>query len=148
MKLILKQQVAGLGDAGDIIEVKDGFGRNYLIPQGFALLATRGVEKDAAAIRKGREVRAVNDLVAAQEIAKQLGSMSVKLTAKSGDGGRLFGSVQTDDIAAAVSRAGGPKLDKRHITLKSPIKTLGSHTVTVKIHPEVDATVTVEVVKL
>ncbi|MDQ1683011.1 MAG: large subunit ribosomal protein [Frankiaceae bacterium] len=148
MKLILKQQVAGLGDAGDIIEVKDGFGRNYLIPQGFALLATRGVEKDAAAIRKGREVRAVNDLVAAQEIAKQLGSMSVKLTAKSGDGGRLFGSVQTDDIAAAVSRAGGPKLDKRLITLKSPIKTLGSHTVTVKIHPEVDATVTVEVVKL
>jgi len=148
MKLILKQQVAGLGDAGDIIEVKDGFGRNYLIPQGFALLATRGVEKDAAAIRKGREVRAVNDLQHAKDIANQLGSMTVKLTAKSGDGGRLFGSIQTDDIAAAVSRAGGPKLDKRLITLKSPIKTLGQHTVTVKIHPEVDATVTVEVVKL
>ena len=148
MKLILKQQVAGLGDAGDIVEVKDGFGRNYLIPQGFALLATRGVEKDAAAIRKGREVRAVNDLQQAKDIASQLGSMKVRLTAKSGDGGRLFGSVQTDDIAAAVSKAGGPKLDKRLITLTAPIKTLGSHTVTVKIHPEVDATVTVEVVKL
>ncbi|MCU1678852.1 MAG: ribosomal protein [Frankiales bacterium] len=148
MKLILKQQVAGLGDAGDIIEVKDGFGRNYLIPQGFALLATRGVEKDAAAIRKGREVRAVNDLQQAKDIASQLGSMRVQLTAKSGDGGRLFGSVQTDDIAAAVSKAGGPKLDKRLITLNAPIKTLGAHTVTVKIHPEVDATVTVEVVKL
>ncbi|MDQ1727717.1 MAG: large subunit ribosomal protein [Frankiaceae bacterium] len=148
MKLILKQQVTGLGDAGDIVEVKDGFGRNYLIPQGFALLATRGVEKDAAAIRKGREVRAVNDLQQAKDIASQLGSMKVRLTAKSGDGGRLFGSVQTDDIAAAVSKAGGPKLDKRLITLTAPIKTLGSHTVTVKIHPEVDATVTVEVVKL
>ena len=148
MKLILKQQVAGLGDAGDIVEVKDGFGRNYLIPQGFALLATRGVEKDAAAIRKGREVRAVNDLQQAKDIASQLGSMKVRLTAKSGDGGRLFGSVQTDDIAAAVSKAGGPKLDKRLITLNAPIKTLGSHTVSVKIHPEVDATVTVEVVKL
>ncbi len=148
MKLILKQQVAGLGDAGDIVEVKDGFGRNYLIPQGFALLATRGVEKDAAAIRKGREARAVNDLQQAKDIAAQLGSMKVRLTAKSGDGGRLFGSVQTDDIAAAVTKAGGPKLDKRLITLTAPIKTLGSHTVSVKIHPEVDATVTVEVVKL
>jgi len=148
MKLILKQQVAGLGDAGDIIEVKDGFGRNYLVPQGLAILASKGVEKDAAAIRKGREVRAVNDLQTAKDIASHLGSMNVKLHAKSGDGGRLFGSIQSDDIAAAVSKAGGPKLDKRLITIPSPIKTLGSHSVTVKIHPEVDAKLTVEVVKI
>lgn len=147
MKLILKQQVEGLGNAGDIIEVKDGFGRNYLIPQGFALLATKGVEKDAAAIRKGREVRAVNDLQTARDIANQLGSLKVRLTAKSGDGGRLFGSIQSQDVAAAVSAAGGPKLDKRLITITNPIKTLGSHTATVKIHPEVEASVTVEVVK-
>jgi large subunit ribosomal protein L9 len=147
MKLILKQPVAGLGNAGEVVEVKDGFGRNYLIPQGFAILATKGVEKDAAAIRKGREVRAVNDLQSAKDIASQLGNLRVKLTAKSGDGGRLFGSIQSDDIASAVSAAGGPKLDKRLITLPAPIKTLGAHTVHVKIHPEVDAQLTIEVVK-
>ncbi|MDQ1679446.1 MAG: large subunit ribosomal protein [Frankiaceae bacterium] len=147
MKLILKQPVAGLGNAGEVVEVKDGFGRNYLIPQGFAILATKGVEKDAAAIRKGREVRAVSDLQSAKDIASQLGNLRVKLTAKSGDGGRLFGSIQSDDIASAVSAAGGPKLDKRLITLPAPIKTLGAHTVHVKIHPEVDAQLTIEVVK-
>ena len=146
MKLILKQEVSGLGGPGDMVEVADGFGRNFLLPQGKAMLATKGAEKQIAAIRRAREVREVRDLGSAKELAGQLGGLSVTLTARAGDGGRLFGSVTTSDVVDAVTRAGGPKLDKRRIVIDSPIKALGTHTVTVKVHPEVDATVSLEVV--
>jgi large subunit ribosomal protein L9 len=146
VKLILKQEVAGLGGPGDLVEVADGYGRNFLLPQGKAMLATRGAEKQIAAIRRAREVREVRDLGGAREIAAQLGGLTVTLSARAGEGGRLFGSVTTADVVDAVSRAGGPKLDKRRIVLDQPIKAVGTHTVTVKVHPEVDATVSLEVV--
>ena len=146
MKLILTQDVSGLGAPGDVVEVAPGYGRNYLVPQGLAILATRGAEKQIATIRRAREVREVRDLGHAKEIQSQLAGLSVRLPARSGDGGRLFGSVTSADVAAAVQKAGGPKLDRRLITLAAPIKALGNHTVTVKVHPEVEATVTLEVV--
>ena len=146
MKLILKQEVSGLGGPGDVVEVADGYGRNFLLPQGKAILATKGAEKQIATIRRAREVREVRDVSAARDLAAQLGSLTVTLPARAGDGGRLFGSVTSADVVDAVTRAGGPKLDKRRVVLDTPIKALGSHTVTVKVHPEVDATVSLEVV--
>lgn len=146
MKLILKQEVTGLGGPGDLVEVADGFGRNYLLPQGKAMLATKGAEKQIAQIRRAREVREVRDLGSAKALASELSALSVTLPARAGEGGRLFGSVTTSDVVDAVTRAGGPKLDKRRIVLDAPIKALGTHSVTVKVHPEVDATLSVEVV--
>ena len=146
MKLILTQDVAGLGAPGDVVEVAPGYGRNYLVPQGMAIQATRGAEKQIATIRRAREVREVRDLGHAQEIQAQLAGLKVRLPARSGDGGRLFGSVTSSDVVSAVQSAGGPKLDRRLITLPAPIKALGNHTVTVKVHPEVEATLTLEVV--
>ncbi len=145
MKLILNQEVANLGGPGDVVEVKDGYGRNFLVPRGFAQLWTKGADKQIATIRRAREVREVRDLGQAQQIKAQLAGLSVRLPARSGDGGRLFGSVTPGDVVAAVLQAGGPKLDKRLLRLQ-PIKSLGSHTVSVKVHPEVEATVTLEVV--
>ena len=146
MKLILTQDVTGLGAPGDVVEVAPGYGRNYLVPQGLAIHATRGAEKQVATIRRAREVREVRDLSHAKEIQGQLSGLSVRLPARSGEGGRLFGSVTSADVVEAVQKAGGPKLDRRLVTLPSPIKSLGSHTVTVKVHPEVEATVRLEVV--
>jgi len=146
VKLILKQEVTGLGGPGDMVEVADGYGRNFLLPQGKAMLATKGAEKQIAAIRRAREVRDIRDVSSAKDLAAQLGGLTVTLTARAGDGGRLFGSVTTADVVDAVSRAGGPKLDKRRVVIGSPIKAVGTHSVTVKVHPEVDATVSLEVV--
>jgi large subunit ribosomal protein L9 len=146
VKLILTQEVTGLGAPGDAVEVKDGYGRNYLIPRGLAIRATRGAEKQVSALRRAREVRDVRDLGQAKEVAAELDALKVTLTTRAGQGGRLFGSVNVGDIAAAVKAAGGPTLDKRRLELSAPIKTLGSHTVSVRVHPEVKATVVVEVV--
>ena len=145
-KLILTQEVTGLGAPGDVVEVKDGYARNYLVPQGFAIKATKGAEKQVATIRKARDVRDIRDLSTAQDVAAKLGALKVTLTARAGEGGRLFGSVTTADVVDAVSAAGGPKLDRRRLEIGQPIKTVGSHQVTVALHPEVSATVTVEVV--
>lgn len=146
MKLILTQDVSGLGAPGDVVEVAPGYGRNYLVPQGMAIQATRGAEKQIATIRRAREVREVRDLGHAQEIKAQLSGLQVRLPARSGEGGRLFGSVTSSDVVEAVSKAGGPKLDRRLVTMPAPIKALGTHTVTVKVHPEVEASVSLEVV--
>ena len=146
MKLILTQEVAGLGGPGDIVEVKDGYGRNYLVPRGAAIRWTRGGEKQVSSIRRGREVRQVADLGSAQEVKGRLENLSVTLPVKAGDTGRLFGSVTVADIVDAVAKAGGPQMDKRRIEIGSPIKTVGTHQVTVRLHPEVAATVSLEVV--
>ena len=146
MKLVLTQEVTGLGTPGDVVTVKDGYGRNFLMPQGYAVLATRGVEKQVAQLRRAREVREIRDLGQAREVAASLSALSVKLPARAGAEGRLFGSISAADVAAAVLAAGGPKLDKRRVELASPIKVAGTHAVTVKLHPEVTATVTVDVV--
>jgi len=146
MKVILTQEVSNLGSPGDIVDVADGYGRNYLVPQSLAILATRGAEKQIATIKRAREVREVRDAGHARELASTLSSLTVTLPVRAGDGGKLFGSVTTADVVAAVSKAGGPKIDKRRVVLTTPIKTLGSHKISVKIHAEVDATVTLEVV--
>jgi large subunit ribosomal protein L9 len=146
MKLILTQEVSGLGGPGDVVEVRDGYGRNYLIAKGFAMRWSRGGEKQIATIRRAREVREIRDLGQAQDVASALGSLRVTLPSRAGDGGRLFGSVTAADVADAVKAAGGPNLDRRRIELTHPIKTLGSHRVAVRLHPEVLAAIDVEVV--
>jgi large subunit ribosomal protein L9 len=146
MKLILTQEVDGLGGPGDVIEVKDGYGRNYLVPRGLAVRWTKGAEKQVAQIRRAQEVRGVRDLGHANELKRQLEALRVKLPVRAGEAGRLFGSVTVADIVDAVAAAGGPAVDKRRVELTSPIKTLGSHTVKVRLHPEVSATVDVDVV--
>jgi len=145
MRLILTQDVTGLGTPGDVVEVKDGYGRNYLLPRGLAIPATRGAEKQVATIRRAREVREVRDLGQATDIKRQLEALSVRLSARTGGGGRLFGSVTAGDIAAAITAAGGPKVDRRKIELAGAIKSVGTHAVTVRIHDEVSAKVEVEV---
>jgi large subunit ribosomal protein L9 len=146
MKLILTQEVSDLGGAGDLVEVKDGYGRNYLVPRGFAILATRGAEKQVAQIRRAREVRQVRDLGHAKEIATELAGLSVQLTVRAGNGGRLFGSVTTSDVVEAVVAAGGPKLDRRRVEIVEPIKAVGTHSVSVRLHSDVAAPITVNVV--
>ena len=146
MKLILTQEVGGLGAPGDIVEVKDGYGRNFLMPRGLAIKWTRGAETQVAQIRRGREVREVRDRGQAQELAAQLSALSVRLPSRAGQGGRLFGSVTAADVVDAVKAAGGPSLDKRRVELPAAhIKTIGTHTVSVRLHPEVLASVSVEV---
>ena len=145
MKLILTQEVTGLGGPGDVVEVKDGYGRNFLVPQGLAIRWTRGGEKQIATIRRAREVREVRDLGQAQDLASSLQSLRVTLPRRAGDGGRLFGSVTASDVADAVKAAGGPNLDRRRIELPHPIKTVGTHRVAVRLHPEVSADVDIEV---
>lgn len=146
MKLILTQEVAGLGAPGDVVEVKGGYGRNYLVPRGAAMVWTRGAEKEIANLRRAREVREIADRGQAQEIKAQLEGLRVQLPARAGDSGRLFGSITPGDVAEAVSASGGPKIDKRRIEIGNPIKTLGTHEVSVRLHPEVTATITLEVV--
>jgi large subunit ribosomal protein L9 len=146
MKLILTQEVSGLGGPGEIVEVKDGYARNYLVPKGLGIRWTRGGEKQIATIRRAREVREINDLGEARDVASALGSLQVRLASRAGEGGRLFGSVSAVDVTEAVLAAGGPKLDRRRVELTTPIKTLGTHRVGVRLHPEVTATFDVEVV--
>ncbi|MDH2425529.1 50S ribosomal protein L9 [Sphaerisporangium sp. TRM90804] len=146
MKLILTTEVSGLGTPGDIVEVKDGYGRNYLIPRGFALRWTRGGEKQIDSIKKARDAREIRDLDTAKAVAGRLGALRVTLRTRAGDSGRLFGSVTTGDIADAVKAAGGPALDRRRIEINNAIKSVGSHRVSVRLHPDVSANLDVEVV--
>jgi large subunit ribosomal protein L9 len=146
MKLILTQEVAALGSPGDVVEVKDGYGRNYLMPRGLAIRWTKGAEKQIGSIKQARSVRDVRDLGQADEIKNRLEALAVTVPAQAGATGRLFGAVSVSDIVAAVKSSGGPDIDKRRIQVKNPIKTLGSHQVTVKVHDDVTATVNLEVV--
>jgi large subunit ribosomal protein L9 len=148
MKLILTQQVAGLGGPGDVVEVKDGYGRNYLVPRSFAILWSRGAEKQIESIKKARSAREIADLDHAKEIAGRLGKLKVTLRAQAGSSGRLFGSVTATTIAEAVKDSGGPDLDKRRIEVPHPIKTIGGHKVSVRLHPEVSAAIDLNVVGL
>jgi large subunit ribosomal protein L9 len=145
MKLILTQEVSGLGAPGDIVEVRDGYGRNFLIPRGFAIRWTKGGERTVVSIKAARSTREVRDLDHAQEIKARLEGTTFQLPVRAGAGGRLFGAVTVGDIAEAISGAGAP-VDKRKIIVGNPIKSLGTHQVTVKVHDDVDATVNVNVV--
>ena len=145
MKLILTQQVAGLGEPGDVVVVKDGYGRNFLVPNRLATAWTKGGEKQVEQIRRARSARDVRDLDSALEIKSQLENGKVRLAVRAGDNGRLFGSVTVGDIVAAIA-VKGVQADKRRVQVGSPIKTLGTYTVTVAVHPQVTATVTLDVV--
>ena len=145
MKLILTQEVTGLGSAGDVVEVKDGYGRNYLIPRGFGIRWTRGGEKTIESITKSRDARAVRDAEHASEVKAKLEDSTFNVRVRAGEGGRLFGAVTAGDIAAAITEGGG-EVDKRTIVVGNPIKSLGAHTVTVKLHDDVEAEVHLNVV--
>ena len=149
MKLILTAEVEHLGSSGDIVEVKDGYGRNFLLPRGLAIVASRGAERQAEEIRRAREVKAVQGLEHAKELKTTLeGLTGVQLSVKaSADTGKLFGSVTAADVVAAIKKAGGPNLDKRTVQLpKAHIKSVGTHSIAVRLHPEVDASVSLNVV--
>jgi large subunit ribosomal protein L9 len=145
MKLILTQEVTGLGAPGDVIDVAPGYGRNYLVPRGLALQWTRGAEKQIELIRRARSAREIRSLEDAKAAAAKLATLNVRLQTRAGSGGRLFGSVSTADIVAAVKNAGGPVLDKRKIEVRNPIKTVGAHQVAIRLHPEISATLSIEV---
>ncbi len=145
-KLILTNEVAGLGSAGDVVEVKNGYARNYLIPQGFAVAWTRGGEKQVASIRAARDARAIATHEEAVALKEALESNKVKLAVQAGAEGRLFGSVKTGDVADAVKAAGLGDLDKRKIQITSPIKSVGEHEATVRLGDELTAVITLQVV--
>ena len=147
MKLILTQEVTGLGGPGDVVEVKDGYGRNYLVPRGVAIRWTRGGEKTVESIKAARTSRAVRDIEHAAEIKAKLEATSVNVAVKAGEGGRLFGAVPPADIASALTETTGEAVDKRTIAVKNPIRSLGAHEVSVRLHDEVSATVALNVVK-
>jgi len=146
MKVILTHEVTGLGTAGDVVDVKDGYARNFLLRRGLATGWTKGVEKQVAAIQKGREVREVKSLDEAKGLRGQLEAKAVMVVAKAGKSGRLFGAVTQGDVADAVKASGGPQLDRRRIELSSPIKAVGSFEALVRLHPEVQATIKLDVV--
>lgn len=146
MKLILTADVTNLGEPGDAVEVKDGYGRNYLLPRGLAIPATRGAEKQVASIRRAQEVRSIRGLEHAQEVKSALEGLTVQLSVRASSSGKLFGSVTPGDVAGAVKAAGGPVLDRRTIELPAEhIKTAGTHPVTVRLHPDVSARLDLEV---
>lgn len=145
MKLILTQEVGGLGAPGDVVDVAAGYGRNYLLPRGFAMQWTRGAEKQVDQIKRARQAREIRTLEDAQVVAGRLEKLTVRMRRRAGSNGRLFGSVGPSDIATAVREAGGPELDRRKILVPDPIKTAGAHRVQVRLHPEVSASVNIEV---
>jgi large subunit ribosomal protein L9 len=145
MKLILTHEVSNLGEPGDIVDVKDGYGRNYLLPRQFAIRWTKGAARQVESIKAGRDARAVHDLEEAQQIKGRLEAEPVNVGVRAGEGGRLFGAVTVSDIAEALETVGAP-VDKRRIEVGNPIKSLGAHDVTVRVHPEVSATVRLNVV--
>ena len=146
MKLILTQEVEGLGAPGDVVEVKDGYGRNYLVPRGLGIRWTRGGEKTIQSIKTARSARAARDAEHAGEIKTKLERSQVQVKVRAGEGGRLFGAVTTAEIADALADTSGEKVDRRTIVVANPIKSLGNHEVTVKLHDEVSATVAINVV--
>lgn len=145
MKIILTSDVNGLGTAGDVVEVKDGYARNYLLPRRVAMRWTKGGEKDVEQIRRARTMREIASVEQANEVKSRLEGVTVRLKVRAGSGGRLFGSVTPADIATAVKTAGGPDVDKRRIEVGTPIKSLGVHRVAIRLHPEVLATVGLQV---
>jgi large subunit ribosomal protein L9 len=146
MKLILTGAVDHLGIAGDVVEVKDGYGRNYLLPRGFALKWSRGAEKQIEGIKRARDAREIRSAEHAKEIRTQLEKLAVTLPANAGSAGKLFGAVTPADIVLAVKKAGGPSVDKRAVEITKPIKTVGTHTVGLKLTSGVIAHINVDVI--
>ena len=147
MRIVLRADIAEVGKKGDIVDVADGFARNFLIPKGRAFKANDGVVVQAGAMRRSRDLKDAKDREAAETIARTLVPAVITITAKSGSEGKLFGSVTVQDLVAAVATQTGVELDRRRVHLTEPIKSLGTHQVPVKLHSDVEFPVTVEVVK-
>lgn len=145
-KVILTNEVSGLGSAGDVVEVKNGYARNYLVPQGFAVHWTKGGEKQVEQIRKAREARELQTAEQAKALKASLENALVKITVKAGADGRLFGSVRPADVADAVKTQGIGEIDKRKVEFPTPVKTTGNHGVTVRLSEDVVANVTIQVI--
>lgn len=146
MKIVLREDVDNLGRKGDLVDVADGYARNFLVPRGFAMTATKGIAKQAEAMRRNREAREARDREEAQEIATRLGGVRIEVKARAGEGGKLFGSVTNADIADAVRAITEVELDRRSIELPEPVKELGAVAIPVKLHPDVAVELQVEVV--
>jgi len=146
MRVILKTDVDGVGQRGDIVNVSDGYGRNFLIPRGEALMANAGAVRQAATMQKSRAVQDAKELESAQEMAARFAASPIRIAARAGEGGKLFGSVSSNDIALAAMIQAQARIDKKHVMLETPIKEIGTHTVTAQPHPSVSFPITVEVV--
>lgn len=145
MKVILRADIQGVGRRGDIVNVSDGHGRNYLLPKGLAIVASEGAVNQATAMRRARDLREASDRAAAQTIAEALAAKTITIQAKAGNEGRLFGSVTAADVAAALEEQAGVVLDRKHIE-GAPIRTTGSHSVVVRLHADVECSVNLSVV--
>lgn len=145
MRLILRADVHGVGNKGDVVDVTNGYGRNYLLPRGLAFVATSGTEDQAEGMRRSRDVKDAADRSAAEDVAKSLVNSPINIAARVGADDRLFGSISTTDIAAAIAAQKGVEIDRRQIVLTEAIKTVGTHLVPVKLHANVEFPVTVEV---
>jgi large subunit ribosomal protein L9 len=146
MRVVLRADVDKLGKRGDIIDVADGYARNYLLPKGHAILATNGVTAQASAMRRARDLKDARDRESAEVVARTLVPMVIRIPARAGAGGKLFGSVTTADIVDAVAAQAKVTLDRRRLHLDEPLKSLGTHEIPVKLHADVEFPVTVEVV--
>jgi large subunit ribosomal protein L9 len=146
MKVVLRTDLEQVGKKGDIVDVADGYARNYLVPKGLAFKATAGVEAQATAMRRGRDLRDATDRAAAEAVAKALVPKEITIAHRAGAEGKLFGSVTTTEIAEAIEAQAGIELDRRKLHLDEPIKTLGQHLVPAKLHSDVEFPVTVEIV--
>lgn len=145
-KVILTHEVTGLGVAGDVVEVKNGYARNFLVPKGFAVNWTRGGELQVEQLKKGREARALKSAEEAQALKESLEAALIKIQVKSGAEGRLFGSVRTQDVADAIAEQGLGAIDKRAVQFPAPIKTIGTHEAVVRLHEDISATLKLQVI--
>jgi large subunit ribosomal protein L9 len=145
-KLILTNEVSGLGSAGDVVEVKNGYARNYLLPRGFAVVWSKGGEKQVESIKAARDARALKTVEEAISLKAALEEKAIRVAVKAGVGGRLFGTVKTADVADAVAAAGLGEIDKRKVEFAAPVKTTGNHEATVRLHGDVVAKLTLQVV--
>lgn len=145
MRIVLRQDFEKLGKKGDVCDVADGYARNFLIPRGHAIAATRGIEKQASAMRRSRDIRDSADREAAEAVARRLVAATVQISAKAGAEGKLFGSVTAADIVGAVQAESGIELDRRKLQMDDPIRSVGTHEVAVRLHTDVQFTLTIEV---
>lgn len=145
MRIVLRSDVSGVGNKGDVLDVADGYARNFLLPKGLALKATKGAETQAESMRRSRDVKDAAARSAAQDIASTLVPTVITITAKAGGEGKLFGSVTTSDISEAIAAQTNIEIDRRDLQLDEPLKTTGTHTVAAKLHAEVEFPITVEI---
>lgn len=145
MRIVLRDDVEGLGLRGDIVEVPGGYARNFLFPKGRALTATKGVEAQATSMRRARDLREAHDRQSAETQAKVLAGAVIRVTARAGSAGRLFGSVSAADVVEAVRAQKGVELDRRQVDLPEPVKSVGTTEIAVHLYQDVSTVLTLEV---